>query len=195
MLAVGDVVWVSRRGQTELGDASYQLQQYPEANGAMVVMNPHTGRVLAMVGGYSFSASEFNRAVQASRQPGSAFKPFVYAAALDSGFTPASLVLDAPFVMDQGRDQGLWKPENYARRFYGLSAAAGHGKSRNLMTVRMAQEIGMSKISGYARRFNINRSMPRSGYGAGGGGNIAYPTDLGLCDAGQWRQAGRAGAD
>ncbi len=162
VLAVGDVVWVSRRGQTELGDASYQLQQYPEANGAMVVMNPHTGRVLAMVGGYSFSASEFNRAVQASRQPGSAFKPFVYAAALDSGFTPASLVLDAPFVMDQGRDQGLWKPENYARRFYGLSTLRlGMEKSRNLMTVRMAQEIGMSKISGYARRFNINRSMPR----------------------------------
>jgi penicillin-binding protein 1A len=115
-----------------------------------------------MVGGYSFRASEFNRASQAKRQPGSAFKPFVYAAALDSGFTPASLVLDAPFVMEQGNDQGLWKPENYARRFYGLSTLRlGMEKSRNLMTVRMAQEIGMSKIRDYAKRFDINDSMPR----------------------------------
>ena len=115
-----------------------------------------------MVGGFSFGASEFNRATQANRQPGSAFKPFVYAAALDSGFTPASLVLDAPFVMEQGNDKGLWKPENYARRFYGLSTLRlGMEKSRNLMTVRMAQEIGMNKISAYARRFDITPNMPR----------------------------------
>ncbi len=158
VLKTGDVVWVSPQGD----DENYVLKQLPEANGAMVALDPHTGRVLAMTGGYSFAASEFNRATQANRQPGSAFKPFVYAAALDSGFTPASLVLDAPFVMDQGKDQGLWKPENYARRFYGLSTLRlGMEKSRNLMTIRMAQEIGMKKITDYASRFNINNTMPR----------------------------------
>ena len=158
VLKIGDVVWVSPKDE----NGHYQLEQVPEVNGAVVALDPHTGRVLAMVGGYSFRASEFNRASQAKRQPGSAFKPFVYAAALDSGFTPASLVLDAPFVMEQGNDQGLWKPENYARRFYGLSTLRlGMEKSRNLMTVRMAQEIGMSKIRDYAKRFDINDSMPR----------------------------------
>lgn len=158
VLKTGDVVWVSPQGD----DENYVLKQLPEANGAMVALDPHTGRVLAMTGGYSFAASEFNRATQANRQPGSAFKPFVYAAALDSGFTPASLVLDAPFVMDQGKEQGLWKPENYARRFYGLSTLRlGMEKSRNLMTIRMAQEIGMKKITDYASRFNINNTMPR----------------------------------
>ena len=157
VLSVGDVVWVA----PDKGQDSYALKQVPQVNGAMFAMDPHTGRVLAMVGGYSFAASEFNRATQASRQPGSAFKPFVYAAALDSGFTPASLVLDAPFVMDQGKDQGLWKPENYARRFYGLSTLRlGMEKSRNLMTIRMAQEIGMPIITDYAARFNINKTMP-----------------------------------
>jgi penicillin-binding protein 1A len=157
VLKVGDVVWVNALS----AEGQYELKQAPEVNGAMVALNPHTGRVQAMVGGYSFSASEFNRATQASRQPGSAFKPFVYAAALDSGFTPASLVLDAPFVMDQGKDQGLWKPENYARRFYGLSTLRlGMEKSRNLMTIRMAQEVGMAKITDYAARFNINTTMP-----------------------------------
>lgn len=157
-LAVGDVIWVNptqARGQ-------FELQQLPEVNGALVALDPHNGRVLAMVGGYSFSASEFNRATQANRQPGSAFKPFVYAAALDSGFTPASLVLDAPFVMAQGKDQNLWKPENYGRKFYGLSTLRlGMEKSRNLMTVRMAQEIGMRKVTDYAKRFGIAESMPR----------------------------------
>ncbi|MDC0131902.1 penicillin-binding transpeptidase domain-containing protein, partial [Alphaproteobacteria bacterium] len=158
VLAVGDVVWVSPKPS----QGRYQLEQLPEVNGGLVALDPHTGRVQAMVGGYSFSASEFNRAVQAKRQPGSAFKPFVYAAALDSGFTPASLVLDAPFVMEQGNDQGLWKPENYARQFYGLSTLRlGMEKSRNLMTVRMAQEIGMTQIRDYAKRFDINTSMPR----------------------------------
>ena len=115
VLSVGDIVWVAPADAPGL----YRLEQMPEVNGAIVALDPHTGRVLAMVGGFSFGASEFNRATQANRQPGSAFKPFVYAAALDSGFTPASLVLDAPFVMEQGNDKGLWKPENYARRFYG----------------------------------------------------------------------------
>ncbi len=173
VLAVGDVVWVSpsarkiktRRGadrDPNLAAHYYTLEQYPEANGALVAMDPHNGRVLAMIGGYSFSTSEFNRATQANRQPGSAFKPFVYAAALDKGFTPTTLVLDAPFVMDQGDDHGFWKPENYSRRFYGLSTVRlGMELSRNLMTIRMAQEIGMPIISEYARRFDINRSLRR----------------------------------
>jgi penicillin-binding protein 1A len=158
VLSVGDIVWVAPADTPGF----FKLEQVPEVNGAIVALDPHTGRVLAMVGGFSFGASEFNRATQANRQPGSAFKPFVYAAALDSGFTPASLVLDAPFVMEQGNDKGLWKPENYARRFYGLSTLRlGMEKSRNLMTVRMAQEIGMNKISAYARRFDITPNMPR----------------------------------
>ena len=154
----GDVVYVKKINKTDL----WSLEQIPRVNGAVVVMNPWSGRVLALSGGFDFSINQFNRATQAERQPGSAFKPFVYAAALDSGFTPASLVLDAPFVMEQGNDKGLWKPENYARRFYGLSTLRlGMEKSRNLMTVRMAQEIGMEKITNYAKRFNINRTMPR----------------------------------
>ena len=158
VLAIGDVVWVA-----PTDSENYTLEQYPEVNGALVAIDPHNGRVLAMIGGYSFSASEFNRATQAKRQPGSAFKPFVYAAALDNGFTPASLVLDAPFVMDQGKDHGFWKPENYSRRFYGLSTVRlGMELSRNLMTIRMAQEIGMSAIVKYARRFDINTTMPRA---------------------------------
>ena len=114
-----------------------------------------------MVGGFSFQASEFNRSTQAIRQPGSAFKPFVYAAALDAGYTPTSLVLDAPFVMQQGKDMGLWKPENYGRQFYGLSTLRlGIEKSRNLMTVRLAQQIGMRPVVSYARKFNIVDHMP-----------------------------------
>ncbi|MDD9841480.1 MAG: penicillin-binding protein 1A [Alphaproteobacteria bacterium] len=145
--------------QDYMGD--YMLRQVPEVNGGLVALDPHTGRVLAMVGGFSFRDSEFNRVTQASRQPGSAFKPFVYAAALDAGYTPASLVLDAPFVMEQGRDMGLWKPENYSREFYGLSTLRlGIEKSRNLMTVRLAQQIGMRPVVEYARRFGIVDYMP-----------------------------------
>ena len=155
VLGAGDVVYVERQAE------GYALRQIPEANGALVAMDPHTGRVMAMVGGFSFSLSEFNRATQAQRQPGSAFKPIVYARALDDGYTPASLVLDAPFVIDQGRDQGLWKPENYARRFYGLSTLRlGMEKSRNLMTIRLAQQIGMQKVVDYALAFGVTQSMP-----------------------------------
>ncbi|MBE8220027.1 MAG: penicillin-binding protein 1A [Alphaproteobacteria bacterium] len=164
-LSVGDIIWVaprpSKRAASKKKPPHYLLRQLPEVNGAIVAMDPHTGRVLAMVGGYSYKASEFNRALQAKRQPGSAFKPFVYAAALDSGFAPTSLVLDAPFVIEQGNEQGLWKPENFGRKFYGLSTLRrGVEQSRNLMTVRMAQEIGMNKIVRYAKRFNIVDSMP-----------------------------------
>ena len=111
-------------------------------------MDPYTGRVLAMAGGFSFKLSEFNRATQAKRQPGSAFKPFVYAAALENGFTPSTLVLDAPFVIDQGEGLKTWKPENYGKQFYGPSTLRkGIEKSRNLMTVRIAEQVGLNKIS------------------------------------------------
>jgi penicillin-binding protein 1A len=124
-------------------------------------MDPHTGRVLAMSGGFSHDLSKFNRATQARRQPGSAFKPFVYLAALDSGFTPSSLVLDAPFVIDQGPGQGKWKPGNYSGKFYGPSTLRlGIELSRNLMTVRLAQTIGMEKVVNYAEKFGVVDSMP-----------------------------------
>lgn len=157
VLGAGDVIYVEPLEAA----GQFALRQMPEANGALVAMDPHTGRVLAMVGGYSFDVSEFNRATQARRQPGSSFKPFVYAAALDAGYTPASLVLDAPFVIDQGSDQGLWKPENYARRFYGLSTLRlGMEKSRNLMTIRLAQQVGMQRVVDYARSFGVSDDMP-----------------------------------
>ncbi|MCF8470410.1 MAG: penicillin-binding protein 1A [Parvibaculum sp.] len=167
VVSVGDVVWVSpqyKDAKNRNGEKTpdhYALEQIPAVNGAALAMDPHTGRVLAMQGGFSFGLSEFNRAVQALRQPGSAFKPFVYAAALDKGFTPVSLVLDAPLVLDQGGDLGLWKPENYERTFHGPSTLRfGLEHSRNVMTVRLAQYIGPKTISAYARRFGIADDMP-----------------------------------
>jgi len=135
---------------------SWRLMQVPEVGGALTVMDPHTGRVLAHVGGFSFSRSQFDRGIQALRQPGSAFKPFVYVAALDNGYTPSSIVLDAPIAIEQPGEQGLWRPKNYGDRFYGPSTLRlGIEKSRNLMTVRLAQDIGMPIIREYARRFGI----------------------------------------
>ncbi|MCH8182140.1 MAG: penicillin-binding protein 1A [Proteobacteria bacterium] len=158
VLREGDVVAVERLPDTL---DSFALRQLPVVQGALVAMDPHTGRVHAMVGGYSFEQSQFNRATQAQRQPGSAFKPFVYAAALENGFTPASRVLDAPFVVDQGPGLGKWKPANYTKRFYGPSTLRlGLEKSRNLMTVRLAQFLGMEAIADYARRFGINDDLP-----------------------------------
>ena len=119
-------------------------------------MDPYTGRVLALSGGFSFKVSEFNRATQANRQPGSAFKPFIYGLALENNFTPTSLVLDAPLVLDQGEDLKMWKPENYGKKFYGPSTLrTGIEKSRNLMTVRIAQELGIDKILNFSKKLNI----------------------------------------
>jgi len=138
----------------------FGLRQIPAIEGALVAMDPHTGRVLAMVGGYDYKISEYNRATQAERQPGSAFKPFVYAAGLDRGFTPSSLVLDAPFVIDQGQGLGKWKPRNSSNKFYGPSTLRlGIEKSRNLMTVRLAQKLGMGTVMDYARRFGLDSNM------------------------------------
>ena len=156
ILAVGDVVYVS----PVAGKAGvYTLEQVPEIEGALVAMDPRTGRVLAMVGGFSFAESEFNRATQALRQPGSSFKPFVYSAALDNGYTPASVVLDAPVEIRNG-DGTIWRPENYAQTFYGpQTLRRGIELSRNVMTVRLARDIGMPLVAEYARLFGIYDDM------------------------------------
>ncbi len=155
VLQSGDVVYVSARpGQ----DGSYRLQQPPKVQGGMVVMDPHTGRVLAMVGGFSYAQSEFNRATQAMRQPGSSFKPFVYAAALDNGYTPASVILDAPFELVQNGK--VWSPDNYGGDSAGPSTLRlGIEKSRNQMTVRLANDMGMNTVAEYAERFGIYDKM------------------------------------
>ncbi|HLH91679.1 MAG TPA: penicillin-binding protein 1A [Xanthobacteraceae bacterium] len=153
VLAPGDVVYVD---PLPGHDGQFRLRQLPEVSGAMVVMDPRTGRVLALVGGFSYDQSQFDRASQAMRQPGSAFKPFVYAAALDNGYTPSSIVLDAPLSIEQGNGQAAWEPENYERKFYGPSTLRfGLEHSRNVMTVRLAQDIGMPLINDYAKRFGV----------------------------------------
>ena len=151
LLKVGDIIYVKK-----IKDKRFSLQQLPQINGGIVVMDPFTGRVLALSGGFSFKNSEFNRATQALRQPGSAFKPFVYALALENNYTPTSLVLDAPIVLDQGSDLKMWKPENYGKKFYGLSTLrVGLEKSRNLMTVRIAQNLGIDKIVKFSKELGI----------------------------------------
>lgn len=162
VLGQGDLILVEPVGDSSRPQGLlYGLRQVPDVEGALVAMDPHTGRVLALVGGFDYGKSEFNRATQADRQPGSAFKPFVYAAALDAGFTPSDLVLDAPFVIDQGFGQGKWKPANYSNKFYGPSTLRlGIEKSRNLMTVRLAQYIGMERVADYARRFGVVDDLP-----------------------------------
>jgi len=148
---LGDIVYVKK-----IKKNLFNLKQVPKANGGIVILNPYTGRVLAMSGGFSFKLSEFNRATQAQRQPGSAFKPFVYALALENNFTPSSVVLDAPIVLDQGEDLKMWKPENYGKKFYGPSTIrTGVEKSRNLMTVRIAQQIGINKVAKFAKNLRI----------------------------------------
>ena len=156
LLIPNDIIYVKKIKKNK-----WNLKQLPKVNGAIIVMDPHTGRVLAMVGGFSYKLSEFNRATQAKRQPGSAFKPFVYAAALENGFTPSTLVLDAPFVIDQGVGLKTWKPENYGKKFYGPSTLrTGIEKSRNLMTVRVAQKVGFEKISKITNRLGIYDDVP-----------------------------------
>ncbi len=151
LLQVGDVIYVKK-----IDKNFYSLQQLPQINGGIVAMDPYTGRVLALSGGFSFKNSEFNRVSQALRQPGSAFKPFVYALALENQYTPSSLVLDAPLVLDQGIDLKKWKPENYGKKFYGPSTLrVGLEKSRNLMTVRIAQNLGIEKVANFSKKMNI----------------------------------------
>ena len=159
VLSPGDVIYV------ELADkdaGKYRLRQIPEISGGLVAMDPWTGRVVAMAGGFSFDQSQFNRATQALRQPGSAFKPFVYAAALDNGYTPSTIVMDAPIEVDTGAGGGgVWKPENYSHKFYGPQTLRfGIEHSRNVMTVRLAQDVGMPLIAEYAKRFGVYDDLP-----------------------------------
>ena len=182
VLSVGDVVYVSPpteldppvrevretppggkppKGEPKLIPAPWQLMQVPQIGGATVVMDPHNGRILALVGGFSFAESQFDRAVQARRQPGSSFKPIVYAAALDNGYTPSTVVNDAVIAIDQGNNQGLWRPANYDKQVHGPQPLRiGIEKSRNLMTIRLAQDVGMPIVSEYARRFGVYDDLP-----------------------------------
>ena len=167
IVKIGDVVMVQKKLPPEDSEDNaeksntYLLRQIPHIQGALIALDPHTGRILAMQGGwnYRYGGSEFNRATQAMRQPGSAFKPFVYLAALDKGFTPATLVLDAPFVLED-KTAGTWKPTNYSNTFYGPTPIrVGVEKSRNLMTVRLADFLGMDLIAQYANHFGITDNM------------------------------------
>ena len=150
----GDVIFIENKKNT------YLISQEPKANGAIIVIDPYSGDILALSGWYSFKKSEFNRATQANRQPGSAFKPFVYLAALNEGYSPSTLILDAPYVVDQGPGLPKWKPSNYTEEFYGLTTMrTGIEKSRNLMTVRLANRIGMDKILNVAKKFDISSGL------------------------------------
>ena len=160
----GDVVLVEALGQGEAkGTAgTFALRQLPKVDGALVAIDPHTGRVLAMVGGWSYGKSQFNRATQALRQPGSSFKPFVYLAAMANGYTPSSLILDAPIALPQGPGLPMWRPKNYSGDFLGpTTLRVGIEQSRNLMTVRLAQALSMDKVADTAGRFGIYDTLPR----------------------------------
>lgn len=167
VLNKGDVIIVEQIAKKDtsvrnMPENSFYLRQVPNVEGALIAMNPHTGKIEAMVGGYSFQKSQYNRATQAKRQTGSSFKPIVYLTALENGYEPTDLILDAPFVLDQGFGQPLWKPVNYSKKFYGLmTLRQGIEKSRNLMTVRLAQDIGMDKVSAMAEKMGVNSDLPQ----------------------------------
>ena len=152
---IGDIIFVKKENNI------WNLKQYPKVNGGIVVLDPHTGDIKALVGGFNFKSSEFNRVTQAKRQPGSAFKPIVYAAALENGYSPNSIVLDAPFVESQGVGLKDWKPENYGKKFYGPSTLRkGIEYSRNLMTVRIAKNLGVDKILNLSNKLEIYEDIP-----------------------------------
>ncbi|MEX1235557.1 MAG: PBP1A family penicillin-binding protein [Roseovarius sp.] len=154
---VGDVVHVRRMSQ-DGAFVRWSLRQVPEVQGGFMAMDVNTGRVIAMQGGFSYQDSVFNRATQAKRQPGSSFKPFVFAAALDSGYSPATVVVDAPIEVDT--PDGLWRPRNSSNKFYGPTPLrTGIEQSRNLMTIRLAQEVGMDTVASYAERFGVYDTM------------------------------------
>ena len=188
----GDVVYVEPV-TTRAGE--YRLRQIPEVSGACVAMDPFTGRVLAMVGGFSYDQSEFNRATQAQRQPGSSFKPFVYAAALDNGYTPSSIILDAPIEIDQGNGE-IWRPENFEGKSEGPHTLRfGVEHSINQMTVRLARDIGMPLIVEYAKRFGIYDNLPPFlAMSLGAGETTVLRHGHGLFDVRQRRQANQGDA-
>ena len=143
-------------------EGQYRLRQIPEVSGAMVAMDPLTGRVVAMVGGFSFDQSQFNRATQAYRQPGSTFKPLVYSAAIDNGYTPASIMIDGPIEIDQGQGNGVWRPDNFSVGSYKgpITLRDALKQSLNTVTVRLAQDVGMPLIGEYAKRFGVYEELP-----------------------------------
>ncbi len=156
ILNIGDVLVFERSSNHNSDNRLYKINQIPNVNGGIVAIDAFTGKILALVGGYSFNDSKFDRVTQAQRQAGSAFKPFVYLAALENGLTPSSLILDSPLVIDQGPGLSEWIPKNYSGEYYGLSTLrTGLEKSRNVMTVRLANTIGIEKVVDIARRFNI----------------------------------------
>ncbi|MDC1212172.1 PBP1A family penicillin-binding protein [Pelagibacteraceae bacterium] len=153
--SIGDIIFVKKENNNWL------LKQYPKVNGGIVVLDPYTGDVKALAGGFNYKTSEFNRVTQAKRQPGSAFKPIVYAAALENGFAPNSIILDAPFVESQGAGLKNWKPENYGKKFYGPSTLRkGIEYSRNLMTVRIAKILGVDEVLNLSKKLNIYEEIP-----------------------------------
>ena len=152
---IGDLIFVKKE------KTAWSLKQYPKVNGGIVVLDPYTGDIKALVGGFNFRSSEFNRVTQAKRQPGSAFKPIVYAAALENGFSPNSIILDAPFVESQGEGLKNWKPENYGKKFYGpTTLRKGIEYSRNLMTIRIAKVLGLERILELSKKLNIYDEIP-----------------------------------
>ncbi len=204
VLNVGDVVAVAptetpakpAKGESYPANA-VALKQIPAIDGALVALDPYTGRVLAMAGGYSYARSQFNRATQANRQTGSAFKPVVYLCAMESGMTPATIVLDAPFIVDQGPGLPLWNPSNYTDRYYGpTTLRVGLEQSRNVMTVRLAESIGMDRVADCARRLSLFELAPAVPVlRLGRRRNDADQADDGLRDARERRQADHADAD
>lgn len=165
VLHTGEVVLVEPVSKDEKGKdypvGTFGLRQMPAIQGGMVVIDPHTGRVLAMSGGFSSATSQFNRATQALRQPGSSFKPFVYLTALENGFTPSSLIMDGPFEFDPGGGQPIWRPENFDQKYLGpTTLRVGIEKSRNLMTVRLAYSLGMDKVATTVEKFGVVDKLP-----------------------------------
>jgi len=183
-LITGDAAWANANRPLKRGDlifveaqgGQYALKQVPRVNGAMVAIEPQSGRVLAMVGGYSYALSSFNRATQAKRQPGSAFKPFVYATALEGDYTPASIVLDAPISFAGGRNGERWTPENYSREYYGpQTLRRGLELSRNVMTVRLAQAIGMRNVVDLSKKMGVADDLqPNLSVSLGAGETTPY---------------------
>lgn len=162
VLSVGDVVAVRKTVEKQSDKTEYFLEQIPEVNGGIVAMDPYTGKVLAMVGGFGYGGSQFNRAIQARRQPGSAFKPFVYLAALENGFSPNSIIVDEEIQLERGKDLPGWRPQNYSGKYYGpTTLRVGVEKSRNAMTVRLSQLMGIDKVVNVAKRFNIYENPNR----------------------------------
>ncbi len=183
-LLVADAAWANANRPLKRGDlifveptgGQFALKQVPRVNGALVAIEPQSGRVLAMVGGYSYALSSFNRATQAERQPGSAYKPFVYAAALEGDFTPASIVLDAPISFAGGANGGRWTPENYSRQYYGpQSLRRGLELSRNVMTVRLTQSVGMDNIVALSEKMGVADDLtPNLSVSLGAGETTPY---------------------